>query len=51
MSKIEPAQSNQKLMRLDVFALPVEFATLKLSMLAMEAWYYDVPILHVTVGS
>ena len=51
MSRIEPAQGNQKLMRADVPALPVELARLKLSMLAKEAWYYDVPFMHVTVGS
>ena len=48
MSRIEPAQGNQKLMRADVPALPVELARLKLSMLAKEAWYYDVPFMHVT---
>ena len=45
MSRIEPAQSNQKLMRADVPALPVELARLNLSMLAKEAWYYDVPFM------
>ena len=50
MSKIEPAQDNQKLMRAGVPVLPVELARLKLSSLAKEAWYYDVPFLHVTVG-
>ena len=53
MSWIEPAQGNQKLMRADVpaFKFPVEFARLKLTMLAKEAWYYDGPFMHVTVGS
>ena len=53
MSRIEPAQGNQKLMRADVPALPVELARLKLSMLAKEVWYmyYDVPFMHVTFGS
>ena len=36
MSRIEPAQGKQKLMRADVPALPVELARLKLSMLAKE---------------
>ena len=49
MSKIEPAQGNQKLMRADVPVLPVELARLKLSMLAKEAWCYDVPSMHVTI--
>ena len=51
MSRIEPAQGNQKLMRADVPALPVELARLKLSMLAKEAWYYDVLFKSVTIGS
>ena len=51
MSRIEPAQGNQKLMRADVPVLPVELARLKLSMLAKEAWYYNVPFMHVTIGS
>ena len=36
---------------MDVPALPVELARLKLSMLAKEAWYYDAPFMHVTIGS
>ena len=36
-------------MRADVPALTVELARLKLSMLAKEAWYYDVPFIHVTI--
>ena len=52
MSRIEPAQDNQKLMWADVPALPVELARLKaLHMLAKEAWYYDVPFMHVTICS
>ena len=51
MSRIEPTHGNQKLMRADVPVLPVELARLKLSMLAKEAWYYDGPFMHVTVGS
>ena len=51
MSRIEPAKGNQKLMRADVPALPVELARLKLSMLAKEAWYYDVPFMHLTIDS
>ena len=51
MSRIEPAQGNQKLMRVDVPALPVELARLRLSMLAKEAWYYDVPFMPITIGS
>ena len=51
MSRIEPAQGNQKLMRADVPDIPVKLARLKLSMLAKEAWYYDVPFMHVTIGS
>ena len=47
---IEPAQGNQKLMRADVPALPVELAILKFSMLTKEVWYYDVPFVHVTIG-
>ena len=39
------------LMRADVPVLPVELARLKLSMLAKEAWYYDVPFMHMTIGS
>ena len=35
----------------DVLALPVELVRLKLSMLAKEAWYYDVPFMHVTICS
>ena len=46
-----PRVYNQKLMRADVPALPLELARLKLSMLAKEAWYYDVPFMLVTVGS
>ena len=49
MSRIEPAQGNQKLMRANAPNLPVELARLKLSMLAKEAWYYDVPFMHVTM--
>ena len=37
-------------MREDVPALPVELARLKLSMLVKEPWYYDVPVMHVTIG-
>ena len=48
---MEPAQGNQKLMRVNVPALPVELTWLKLSMLAKEAWYYDVTFMHVTIGS
>ena len=51
MRRIEPAQGEQKLMRADVPVLPVELARLKLSMLAKEAWYYDVPFMRVTIGS
>ena len=52
MSRIEPAQGNQKLMRAYMPPLPVELARLKLSMfIAKEAWYYDVPFMHVTIGS
>ena len=51
MSGIVPAQGKQKLMRADVPALPVELPRLKLSMLAEEAWYFDVPFMHVTIGS
>ena len=40
MSRIESAQRNQKLMRVNVPVLPAELARLKLSMLAKEAWYY-----------
>ena len=39
-----------KLMRANVPALPVELTRLKPSMLAKEAWYYDVPFMRVTVG-
>ena len=46
MSRIEPAQGNQELMRVDVPVLPLELARLKLFMLAKEAWYYDVPFMH-----
>ena len=49
--KTEPAQGNQKFMRADVSALPVELARLKLSMLAEEAWYYDIQFMHMTIGS
>ena len=38
-------------MRADVPALLEELARLKLSMLAKEVWYYDVPFMHVTIGS
>ena len=51
MSRIEPAQGNQKSMRADVPALTVELARLKFSMLAKETWYYAVPFMHVTIGS
>ena len=51
MGRIEPAQGNQKLMRADVPVLPVELARLKPSMSAKEAWYYDVPFMHMTIGS
>ena len=51
MSRIEPAQCNQKLTRADVPVLRIELARLKLSMIAKEAWYYDVPFVHVTIGS
>ena len=51
MSRIEPAQGNLKLMRAAVPALPVELARLKFSMLAKEVWYYNVPFMHVTIGS
>ena len=51
MSRIEPAQDNQKFLMADVPAFPVELDRLKLSMLAKEAWYYDVPFMHVTIGS
>ena len=50
MSRIEPTEGNQKLMRANVPTLPVELARLELSMLATEAWYYDVPLMHVTIG-
>ena len=49
MSRIEPGQGNQKLMRAYVPVLPVELARLKLSMLVKEAWYYDVPFMHMTI--
>ena len=32
-------------------ALPVKLPRLKPSMLAKEAWHYDVPFIHVTIGS
>ena len=51
MSMIEPAQGNQKLMRADMPALPVKLARLKFSVSAKEAWYYDIPFMHVTIGS
>ena len=51
MSRIEPAQGKQKLIRADLPALPVELARLKLSILAKEAWYYDIPFTHVTICS
>ena len=51
MRRIEPAQGNQKLMREDLPGLPVELAKLKLSMLAKEARYCDVPFVHVTIQS
>ena len=52
MSRIEPAQGNQKLMRVGVPALPVELARPKLSMLAKENdMYYDIPFKHLTIGS
>ena len=51
MSKIEPGQGNQKLIRADVPTLPVELDRLKLSMLAKELWYYDIPFMHITIGS
>ena len=51
MSRIEPSQGNQKLMRVDVPALPVKLGRLKPSMFAKEAWYYDVPFMHVTIRS
>ena len=38
-------------MREHVPALPVEHARRKLSVLAKEAWYYDVPVMNVTIGS
>ena len=46
MSRIEPVQGSQKLMRANVPDLPVELDRLKLSMLAKEACYYDVPFMH-----
>ena len=51
MSRIGPAQDNQKLMRADAPALPIELDRLKLSMLGKEEWYYDVPFMSVTIGS
>ena len=51
MSRIEPAQGNQKLMRAAMPELPVELSRLKLSMLAKEVWYYNVPFMHVRIGS
>ena len=51
MGRIEPSQGNQKLMKADVPALPVELSRLKLSVSAKEVWYYDVPFMHVTIGS
>ena len=45
MSKIEPAQGDQKLMRAVVPALAVQLAWLKLSMLAKEAWYSGFSII------
>jgi len=38
-------------MRADMPVLPVELARLKLSMFVKGAWYYDVPFMHVTIGS
>ena len=49
--RIEPALGKQQLMRAHVPAFPGELARLKLSMLANEAWYYDVPFMHETVGT
>ena len=51
ISRIEPAQGNQKLMRAGMPALPVELARLELSTFAKEAWYYDVPFMHATICS
>ena len=51
MSRIEPVQGNQKLMRADVPALPLELARLKLSMFAKEACFYNVPYMQMTIGS
>ena len=51
MGRIEPAQGNQKLMKADVPVLPLELARLKLSTSVKEAWYYDVPFMHVTISS
>ena len=52
MSRIEPAQGNQMLMRADVPELPVELARLKFSTLVKEAWYmyHDIPYMHATIG-
>ena len=47
MSRIEPAQDNQKLMRMNMPALHVELTRLKLSMLSKEAWYYNLVFMHV----
>ena len=41
---MEPTLGNQTLLSMDVPALPVELARLKLSMLEKEAWYYYVPL-------
>ena len=45
MSRMEPAQGNQKLMRANMPGLPVELTRLKLSMMTKETWYYDVPFM------
>ena len=50
MSTIEPAQGNQKVIRTNVPVLFVQLARLKLCVLAKEAWYYDVPFMHLTIG-
>ena len=51
MSRVELAQGNQKLMRVDMPALLLELTRLKHSMLAKEAWYDDIPFMRMIIGS
>ena len=51
MSRIEHAQGNKKLVRVNVPPLPVELAWLKLSIFAKKVWYYDSPFMYATVVS